>query len=386
MLFKVLDIVLFATLLTQVLYLLLFAIASHTTPKKVAQCHSKAEPKVLTLFPAYREDGVIEDSVISFLKQRYPKELLEVVVISDSMSQQSNQLLSELPITLLITPKPLKNKANAMKFALEELKGIEYDLVVVLDADNLVESNFLNDIASAYCRGALAMQAHRRPKNSEGSIAILDGVSEEVNNSIFRLGYWNCGFSATLSGSGMAFHYPLFKELITSLESAGEDKELELLLLKKGVTIEYLDNTPLYDQKTSSSKGFYNQRRRWIASQINALKKGLKLLRPAVKNRNLDLLNKIFQHLLLPKVLLLGALIICSMFLTIISPLHSIKWWIATLLFIFTILIATPKEMLTREVLTSLFMLPAIFFMMLINLFRSRGATNNFIHTKKGEL
>ena len=35
------------------------------------------------------------------------------------------------------------------------------------------------------------------------------------------------------------------------LQTAGEDKELELLLLKQRIYIEYLDHVPVYDEKTS---------------------------------------------------------------------------------------------------------------------------------------
>lgn len=380
------DTLFFFSLSIGVLYLSIFSFASL---KRVSPPNSRTivgEPKIVVLFPAYREDGVIEFSVASFLEQNYPKKLYEVVVISDSMLDKTNKILSNLPITLLVAPTPLKNKGNALKYALDKLGEREFNMAIVLDADNTVEPNFLNDISLSYCGGAAAIQVHRKAKNSESPYAILDGISEEINNSIFRLGHSNLGLSATLSGSGMAFDYTLFKKLVPHLKSAGEDKELELLLLQEGVKVEYLNNTPLYDQKIASSGSFYNQRRRWIASQLNALKEGWKLLPKALKERNIDLSNKIFHHLLLPKVLLFGLLLLFATATLAISPLCSIKWWLATALFVVAMVVATPREMLNREAVKSFVKLPAIFLMMLFNLFRSRGAVEHFIHTKKGEV
>ena len=48
-------------------------------------------------------------------------------------------------------------------------------------------------------------------RTKDTNTAVLDAVSEEINNSIFRKGHTRLGFSSGLSGSGMAFEYDLFK-------------------------------------------------------------------------------------------------------------------------------------------------------------------------------
>lgn len=55
-----------------------------------------------------------------------------------------------------------------------------------------------------------AVQTHRIAKNMNNDMALLDAVSEEINNTIFRLGHAKLGLSAALIGSGMAFRYDLF--------------------------------------------------------------------------------------------------------------------------------------------------------------------------------
>ena len=129
-----------------------------------------------------------------------------------------------------------------------------YDIAVVMDADNVTVPGFLSEVNRAYSAGVQAMQAHRTGKNLNTDIALLDGVSEEINNGFFRSGHNALGLSAGLAGSGMAFDYFWYYDAVQSLETAGEDKELELTLLECGMHTVYLENLPVYDEKTQKKR------------------------------------------------------------------------------------------------------------------------------------
>lgn len=49
-------------------------------------------PKVTLLISAYNEEKVIEDKIINSLELNYPKELLEIVVVSDGSSDMTNEI------------------------------------------------------------------------------------------------------------------------------------------------------------------------------------------------------------------------------------------------------------------------------------------------------
>jgi cellulose synthase/poly-beta-1,6-N-acetylglucosamine synthase-like glycosyltransferase len=182
--------------------------------------------------------------------------------------------LSKLPIAVIIPNFEHSSKAAALKYAVEQIK-IDFDIAVVLDADNIIEKTFLQDIADAFDNGMEVVQAHRIAKNTDTPVAILDACSEEINNAIFRKGQVAVGFSANLIGSGMAFKYSWFRDNVKKLESAGEDKELERLLCKDRMFVDFLSETYVYDQKVSKSSSFYSQRRRWIASQFGIFAKSM---------------------------------------------------------------------------------------------------------------
>jgi Glycosyltransferases, probably involved in cell wall biogenesis len=327
----IIDSIFFFLMALSVGYLLIFAAAS-ISKRNYSYPIAKKKYRFAVLFPAYKEDKVIEQAVSSFLKQDYPKENYDVVVISDKMEDITNQQLCQLPIDLLIVDFENSSKAKALNFAMDKLADREYDMVVILDADNTVQPNFLQQISNAYECGANAIQAHRMAKNLNTSTAILDAVSEEINNSIFRTGHVKLGLSSALIGSGMAFEYKWFRENIKKVSSAGEDKELEMLLLKQRIYIDYMDDLPVYDEKTQKENAFNNQRRRWLSAQFASLWQTLPDLPDAIFTKNIDYCDKIAQWIMLPRVLLIGSMGLLSILTTIVNWEWSIKWWVLLLL------------------------------------------------------
>lgn len=335
------------------------------------------------LFPAYKEDRIILSVIQSFLKQDYPKALYNIVVVSDHMQDSTNQSLSELPVTLLKATYEESSKAKALNLAMAALNPNDYDIVVILDADNIVEADFLSEINKAYGNGIRAIQAHRTAKNRNTEIAILDGISEEVNNTIFRRGHVRLGLSSALIGSGMAFDFKWFHKNVNSLTTAGEDKELEVLLLKQRIYIEFLDYVYVYDEKTQGEKGFYNQRRRWLATQFAQWGRVCRDLPKALLTFNLDYSDKLFQWILPPRLILFGGIIIMGSMMQIINWPLALKWWGLFIIIGITLCLAIPDQMVDDDFKKSVRKLPLLFFMMVINLFRLKGANSKFVHTEK---
>jgi cellulose synthase/poly-beta-1,6-N-acetylglucosamine synthase-like glycosyltransferase len=365
-------------------YLFIFAAAGMA---KTAYSYPRATKKYrfAVFFPAYKEDKVIESAVHSFLQQEYPKEFYDVIVISDKMKNDTNLRLQQLPVELLIVDFENSSKAKALNFAMDKLSNQKYDMVVIMDADNTVQSDFLQKLSNAYESGANVIQAHRKAKNINTNTAILDAVSEEINNSIFRKGHVKIGLSSALIGSGMAFEYGWFKENIKKVYTSGEDKELEGLLLKQRIYIDYLDDVPVYDEKTPKDEIFYNQRRRWIASQYNALINSIVDLPGAIISRNIDYADKIFQWMMLPRIILLGVISIISVLLTVIDWEASLKWWGILFLLGLAFCMAIPDYLVDKRLTKAVKKVPWLFILMFLNLFRIKGADKKFIHTDHGE-
>lgn len=365
-----------------VAYPLVYTIAS-LIRRDVRYPEAKKKRRFVVLFPAYKEDLIIEESVQSFLRQEYPNELFHIVVISDHMQETTNERLSRLPITVLKATYDNSSKAKALNLAIDSLGEKEYDIVAILDADNIAAPNFLSEINKAFDAGIQAVQTHRTAKNRNTEIAILDGVSEEVNNSIFRRGHVRLGISSALIGSGMAFDYQWFRKNVKFLHTAGEDKELEALLLKQRIFVEFLDHVYVYDEKTQNKAGFSNQRRRWIATQFAQWGRVFRDLPGAILSGNIDYSDKLIQWLLPPRLILFGGIIIMGTIMQILDWPLALKWWSLFIVIGITLCLGIPDRMVDDGFKKSIHKLPALFFIMVINMFHAKDGNKKFIHTEK---
>ena len=394
-LLHIIDILLWLLLAASTLYILFFALVSTLWKKRVNEFTKfltgqklAMRPKeyftYLILYPAYNEDRVIVPSVRTFLGQYYPYNAFHVAVISDHMQPETNQALSELPITLLQPIFEKSSKAKAMQYAMDQIKE-DYDYIIIMDADNVVNSDFLQKLNDSCAHGYRAIQCHRCAKNNDNDVAVLDGVSEEINNTIFRKAHNRIGLSSALIGSGMCFDFKLFKENVYKLTTAGEDREMEALLLKQKVYIHYEPDIHVFDEKVSNKDNFQKQRLRWMTAQIQSLISLLPYIPTAIKTANIDFIDKTIQQALIPRSMLVVGAFGMSFVMTAFSLLFSlswyIKWWCLFLAICITLYIATPKQLRSHSVFGKLLSLPKLVWKMVMNILKIDHKNTDFIHT-----
>ena len=385
---EIIDLLLWIIIAGNVFYVLFFALAS-LLPKKKKTLPSSIihQPSFLVLFPAYHEDAVITHSIESFLHQDYPKELFHVAVISDNMSEETNQHLASLPITLLCPNFEKSSKAKALQFATLNFQNSTFNYIVILDADNIVAPDYLTQL-STIAHPSMAIQCHRTAKNADNDIAALDGLSEEINNSIFRKGHNRIGMSSALIGSGMCFDYNWFSSNVNKLDSAVEDRELEALLMMQGVHIHYAEDILVMDEKVSSSDNFQRQRLRWMTGQVQAFLQMLPNLPKTIITGNINYIDKTIQQALIPRSILLVLTPILCIIATLTSSIYHfpstilhLKWWITLALFIIGLYIAIPSQMRTKVVLKKATVLPRLVWRMATNILHIKTSNKEFIHT-----
>ena len=379
-----LDIILWFVMAGSVFYVVFFAIISLFYEKEDriaihAAALSNRLNKFLILYPAYKEDKVVINAVTQFLLQDYPKDFYTIVVISDHMQPETNEQLSKLPITLLQPTFEKSSKAKAMQFAIDNVKD-EFDNVVVLDADNVVRPDFLSQL-NVLCSVYDAIQCHRCAKNANNDVAVLDGASEEINNTIFRKAHNRLGLSSALIGSGMCFKYELFKENVFKLNTAGEDREMEALLLNQGVFIKYAPDIHVFDEKVSNQDNFQRQRMRWMTAQVQSLLSQLPLVPNAIIHGNINFIDKTIQQALIPRSILIVLLGGISIFMTILIPEWCEKWWILFGLLGTSLFIALPSQLRIRS-FAKVFAIPGLVFRMFKNILHIDHKNTDFIHTE----
>ena len=378
----ILDLLLWAFMTISVAYITFYALVSLFSRKgiKTVDVPESPESTFLVLFPAYSEDRVIVGSVKKFLFQNYPQDKYHVAVISDHQQESTERLLSDLPVTLLRPVFDKSSKAKALQYAISEVSG-QYDYVVVLDADNIVETDFLHRLNILLKEGYKAVQCHRCAKNSDSSVSVLDGVSEEINNTLFRKAHNLIGLSSALIGSGMCFDYSWFSSHVTKLTTAGEDRELEVFLLREGIYIKYADDILVFDEKVSSADNFQRQRQRWMSAQVNCFLSMLRHLPEAVIRLNINYIDKTIQQMLIPRSMLLLSLLFMSFLISIIAPWWSLKWWSLLLLTCLSLFLAIPVRLRTKSVFSKVGTLLRLSIKMARNVRHIDHKNEDFIHT-----
>ncbi len=388
--FQFFQIMLFILLMLPTLYIFVFAVAGLFY--KQPPCNFKVPSrKIAVLIPGYKEDDVILEVAKDALGQEYPRDRYDVVIIADSFQPETLVRLRELPIKVIEVKFDKSTKSKALNKAMEQLPD-DYDLAVVLDADNLMAPDFLVKINAAFEQELMAVQGHRTAKNMDTPLAILDAVSEEINNHIFRKGHRVLGLSSAIIGSGMAFRYRFFKEIMATVTAIGGfDKEIELNMLRNNHRIGYLNDALVYDEKVQKDDVFSNQRRRWLSAQLHYFRLDfIKSLKALITHGNIDYFDKAIQFIQPPRILLLGAVMLAGTACFLVNAvfglpfIYNVLWITVVAICVLAFLFSIPGSFFNSSTLRAMASLPRGMFLMLGSLLKIRGANKQFIHTKHG--
>ena len=377
-------VVLSLILTVNVLYVFVFSVAA-TRPKRktTAAVVQKHIPSTLIIIPAYKEDEVIIASAKSFQRQQFPNGCYKVVVIADELKEETITLLANSGTQVCKLPLTDKrNKARAINYLLSQLKD-SFDNCIIMDADNIVQPDFVARMNNYLSEGAKVVQARRVSKNSDNRLSLLDTYSEIINNHIFRKGQRALGFSSSLIGSGMAFDFQLFKELMQDMDVfSGFDKELELRTLERKIKIEYAEDIIVYDEKVSSHEVFVNQRRRWIYAQLHFLGKNYKnAFYQVVANGNFDYGNKVLQFFLLPRLICLGGAGLLLMMSLLVGSSFFIYQLLLCLLLATALFLPLKGKESAGNIFRGMVEVPRTFFNMFYAMMTSNMASKKFLHT-----
>ena len=384
-------ILVFIYLLIGVVYFLIFSLAGKIFPRAIFSDAMKFS-RIALVIPAYKEDQIIVDTVNQALSHDYSKENYHVFVMADQLSFETLALLNQLPVTVheVFHYKSTKSKSLLSFFGMTISEN--FDVVMVLDADNVMQFECLKKVNNAFIAGAKVVQCHRIAKNLNNALAILDAISEEIRINIFFAGQRALGLSAELMGSGMAFDFTLLKDILQNKhvqESPGEDKEMTLQLMKKGITVEYLADALVLDEKVSDLQVFKRQRKRWIESQLQIIRSFFRTEFKEVRSKGL-FWYRLFQNLLLPRsfyMILLPFITLLSFLLEVfdlkISP--EWMWWLSlTFLYFLSLLLSVPISYFNFNTLMAIVKLPRVLISMVWAASSAKMNNKVFVATTKG--
>ncbi|MBR1547832.1 MAG: glycosyltransferase [Prevotella sp.] len=355
------DVIAFIMVAMTVFYMAFFAFTSQIN-RHASVPKAKRQNRFIVLIPASNAGRNLEQTVATILGQTYPQRLFDVTVISDHCPEMTNFRLAQQPITLLTPNFEKSSKIKSMQLAINNLPQFKiYDVVVILDAGNAVDNDFLTQLNDAYeSAGTKCIQCHRLSQNRDTVTSRLSAVFEEINNSIFRRGHITVGLSAATAGAGMAFDFAWFRQNIINASTDWSDKEIEAMLLRQHIYVDYFDDILVYDEKTRKTEEFNRQRHSWMRSQVSTFVRNIRYLPIALLNRHYDLIDKILQWMLIPRVMLMAIIVIMGVVMPFIYLSAAFKWWMLFAFVVFVFALATPNYLVDDKWNRTFFLVPFV--------------------------
>ena len=383
--------ILFIYLSVNIAYLFFISIAG-LFYKKNNETSAAEKKRIAVLITSYKEDQVIINTVKSATEHNYPLNRFDVFLAADQLLLSTIQELKKLNVDVSEVQFQRGSKARSLNFLLNKIEPGKYDIALVLDGDNIMMPGFLEKINSSFQQGFTSVQGHRTAKNRNTPVAILDGISEEINNHLFRRAQRAIGFSSSLIGSGMAFEFSTLHAIYNKpgiLDNPACDREVDFEMLKSGIHIEYVDDAVVLDEKVSRKDIFENQRRRWLESQARHLKMFFS------KNENIphktkNYWNKLFINLIPPRIIFIAIFLVIAVICILqyftqsnITGIAILWWSLLIITFLASMMIAIPSRFFTLTTLRALLYLPSLLFTYLRAIFSMKSGRKEFIHTPK---
>lgn len=228
----------------------------------------KPQKSFAVLVAAHNEETVIGALIENLKALDYPKELYDIFVICDNCSDSTADIVRRHEVYACERHNlRQRGKGHAIEWMLGNLWEMprQYDAVIMLDADNLISTNFLCEMNNDLCSGARVIQGYLDAKNPEDSwITLAYSVTYWYCNRMWQLSRKNLNMACFLGGTGVCVESKLLKEIGWGATSLVEDLEFTARCTQNGVNPVFNYNARIYDEKPLTLRASARQRVRWM--------------------------------------------------------------------------------------------------------------------------
>jgi len=247
------------------------------------------EPTVSVIIPAYNEEKRIGKCLQSVFDVKYPKEKIEVVVVDDGSTDKTVELVKSYGFKVL--KQNHKGKVDALNLGLKKSKS---EVIVTIDADTIIEKDFIKKIARPFIDENLgATSGSVLVKNKHSLLGRFQHIEYHVNNlarrnfsKVFNTGIWFFGALAAYRRSALE------KVGGFKLDTMAEDWDIVLEIKRSGYGIINVCDAVGYTYAPDDLRTLFKQRVRWWIGGTQALRKNKEL----IVQRNPSLLYLFIHH------------------------------------------------------------------------------------------
>jgi len=221
--------------------------------------------KIAFLVPAHNETATIERCVVSLRSVAPGPYVPEVIVIADNCDDDTAALARAAGARVIERHDlTVRGKGAAIHHAVTLLDPEDHDAYIIIDADTVVDSEFLLVMGREFNAGKEALQCtylvlntDAAPKTRLMNLALLS------MNVLRPLGRELLGCSVGIMGNGFGLTKKLLREVPYSANSITEDLEYHLKLIEAGRRVRFVDATRVLADFPVSKEGTETQRARW---------------------------------------------------------------------------------------------------------------------------
>lgn len=350
--------------------------------KKKAAVEATKEHSFAVIVTAHRNLELVPPLVDSVLKQTYPH--YKVYVVADACETADIGIQNDR-LKVLLPSVPLNAKIRSIDHAINNFDQ-EHDVLIILDADNLIHPRYLEVLNGYFNRGYRAVQTNMLAKNQDSVYAQLDAAGNYFYNFTDRRMRMELGLSANIWGLGIAMETSLYKAVIYRNFLGGFDKKIQADIVKLIPQLAYAEDAMVYDEKIDSGEAMEKQRTRWINAYFKYFKYGWDVWLTGLKRGSFNLLFFGF-NLLRPPLFLQVALGFLFLVMNIwLSPAWALAWLVILLLFPVSFLAIVAVMSPDKKILRSLCWLPLVFIRQVRAFLQIRKANKSFLQTSNNKV
>jgi cellulose synthase/poly-beta-1,6-N-acetylglucosamine synthase-like glycosyltransferase len=262
-------------------------------------------PRVAVIMPAHNEAAGIA-AIIAAVKARLP-EGAQLLVVADNCTDDTAALARAAGADVIERHDPTqRGKGYALAFGQAHLRNAPPDCVVIIDADCVPDAGAVAQLATLACATGRPVQARYLFTTDAGTSPMvqISNFAFLIKNFVRQRGMAHMGGPALLTGTGMAFPWPIFERAPLASGNIVEDLALGIHFTAQGLTPLFAESATVWSEAASEADTI-TQRRRWEHGFIaTARGQALPLIAAAIKQGKWPLVL-LGAHLLVPPLALL---------------------------------------------------------------------------------
>jgi cellulose synthase/poly-beta-1,6-N-acetylglucosamine synthase-like glycosyltransferase len=295
---------------------------------------ANGSPRVAVLIPAHDEETTIARTLRSIAPQLGPGDRL--LVVADNCADETEQIArNEGAEAIGRQNTELRGKGYALDYGVRHLEKDPPDVVIIVDADCVVEPGSVAVLAAtAQALGApvQSVDLMRAPEGAGLRLRIAE-FAWLIKNKVRPLGLQRMGLPCQLMGTGMAFPWTCMQATTLATGHITEDLKLGIDLARRGHPPRFCTAALVSSEFPTSSEGVRSQRTRWEHGHLQSiLSDGPKLLLQAAVRGDASLAAMALD-LSVPPLALLAMLIAASWAISLLLELTarvSLPLWVTT--------------------------------------------------------